>query len=572
MKVWLIYYTALLSVTGYGILPAEAALSREGKAIDENEQPFSPLGTNWKLTQTPPPSEQLSPSPSEIPLPDTETPLLTPDATVRVNAVNVVGSTVFSEDDFAEVISFLIGKEATFEDLLAIRSAITNLYTSQGYTTSGAFLPPQDVSNGVITVQVIEGELEEIEIEGLIRLNESYVRSRLALAGKAPVNINQLEESLQLLQLNPLFERVQAELKAGTSPGKSILILSLTEAPAFSAAYLVENRDSPSVGSVRHNAILTHQNLLGWGDNLSFQAGFTEGVDSYNINYEIPVNPRNGIVEFRYSKNDQVVIEEPFNPLDLVSHSENISLGFRQPLIYTPTQEFTLGLSATLRESQTFLFEDIPFSFSLGPENGESRVTVLRLSQDWTQRSLNRVVAVRSQFNVGIDAFNATINEDAPDGRFFSWIGQFQWVQALNEQGVVAISRLTTQLTPDSLLPLEQFSIGGIDTVRGYRQNQRVADNGIVGSVEVRFPIVNKPDGVGLVQVAPFFDVGTVWNNESEVTSPNTLVSTGVGLRWQINPGFEARLDWGIPLNEIEQPSNTLQDNGIFFSIFYQPS
>ncbi|HEY9874740.1 MAG TPA: ShlB/FhaC/HecB family hemolysin secretion/activation protein, partial [Candidatus Obscuribacterales bacterium] len=378
-----------------------------------------------------------------------------------------------------------------------------------------------------------------------------------------------LEQALQLLQLDPLFSRVQAELKAGTTPGRSVLTLNLTEANPLEAGYLLDNRESPSVGSVRNNAIFSHQNLLGLGDRLSAEAGFTQGVNSYAVNYDIPLNARNGTLNLQYSRSRQTVIEEPFAPLDLNSNTQTISLGFRQPLTLTPTNEFALGLSADLRRSRTFI-GDIPFSFTTGPENGRSQVTVLRFSQDWVERGQQRVLAARSQFSLGLDALGATVNDTGTDGRFFSWVGQFQWVQSLGNN-VVSIARVATQLTGDSLLPLEQFSIGGIDTVRGYRQNQRVGDSGIVGNFEVRFPVVNKPDGIGLIQIVPFFDIGTIWNNSSEDTNSNTLLSTGLGLRWQVGSYFEARLDWGIPLKHISQPGDTLQDNGIFFSIRLNP-
>lgn len=119
-------------------------------------------------------------------------------------------------------------------------------------------------------------------------------------------------------------------------------------------------------------------------------------------------------------------------------------------------------------------------------------------------------------------------------------------------------------------MPLEQFSIGGIDTVGGYRNNQRVADNGIVGTAEVRIPIIRDLDGFGLLQLAPFFDVGTTWNNNGN-TDSSTLASVGLGLRWQLGNFLSARLDWGIPLISIDQQGDSLQDNGIFFSVSIQP-
>ena len=112
------------------------------------------------------------------------------------------------------------------------------------------------------------------------------------------------------------------------------------------------------------------------------------------------------------------------------------------------------------------------------------------------------------------------------------------------------------------MLTPEQFSIGGMDTVRGYRQNQIVADNGILGSVEVRFPLTSNPD---ILQVAPFFDIGKVWNNQNSDPDITTIASLGLGVRWLIQPDLSLRLDYGIPLTKIENQGNSLQDNGLYF-------
>jgi hemolysin activation/secretion protein len=178
------------------------------------------------------------------------------------------------------------------------------------------------------------------------------------------------------------------------------------------------------------------------------------------------------------------------------------------------------------------------------------------------------VLAARSQFSSGLDALGATVNNTGTDGRFFSWLGQFQYVQSLGNDVIVA--RVATQLTGDSLLPLEQFSIGGVDTVRGYRQNQSVGDSGVVGSLEVRFPVVRQPKGIGEIQLVPFFDIGRVWNSNGDITKPRTLLSTGLGLRWQLNDSLSARFDYGVPLNRIKRAESSLQDQGIYFSLFMQ--
>ncbi len=529
----------------------------------EPNLPLPPLPTT--PPETPTPSRPLAPPP--------ETPQNLPaelDVKVTVKEIEILGSTAFSPAELQTAVSSFIGQEATFEELLAIRTAITQLYIDNGYTTSGAFLPSQDLTDGVVRIQVVEGGIERIDIQGLRRLRPDYVRDRIGLAAQAPVNLRRLEEALQLLQLDPLLDTVQAELSAGTAPGFSVLQLNVTEAQPLSLAVIGENRDSPSVGSLGGTVTIAHNNLLGFGDRLSVDYGLTQGINSYNFSYQIPLNPHDGTLSLSYGRSRSDIIEEPFSRLDINARTSTFSVGFRQPIVRTPSSEFALSLSLDLHQSETFLLEDIPFSFSLGPEKGKSRVTALRFTQDWTNRSATRVLAARSQFSFGLDALNSTINENGIDGRFMSWVGQFQWVQALGGDAIF-IARAGAQLSNDSLLSLEQFSIGGIDTVRGYRQNQRVADNGIVGSLEFRLPIVQQPEGIGTIQLAPFFDIGTVWNNEDVTPNPNTLASIGLGLRWQVSPDFSAQLDWGIPLISVDDEGNTLQDQGITFSVQFQP-
>jgi len=527
----------------------------------------------------PKPSESPRPLPGETPTlpllpelqtpPTQESPEVTPPSSdsIFIKKIEVLGNTVL-QDEIAALTQSYKNRLVTFEELLELRSFIIQLYINNGYITSGAFLPNnQDLSSGIIQIQVVEGEVEQIEIGGLRRLREGYVRSRLKRATSTPLNQQRLEEALQLLQLDPLIEQVNAELVAGSTPGSNILRVSLKEAPAFHAAFAVDNNQSPSIGSIQGSVEVSHDNLLGFGDRYSAQYGRTEGLDLYDMNYTIPVNARNGTLSFRYNNGDSRIIEEDFRDVGIRSETQTYSLGFRQPLTRTPTREFALSLGLDLRRSQTYILNDIPFSFTEGPENGEAKVTVIRFSQDWVNRGTRRVLAARSQFSLGIDAFDATINNTGTDAQFFSWLGQFQWVQQLSPRNLL-VARIDAQLTPDSLLSLERFSMGGVDTVRGYRQNQLVADNGILGSVEVRVPLTSDPR---ILQLAPFFEIGTAWNNRDIDPNPATIASLGLDLRWLITPNLSLRLDYGIPLISVGERGNSLQENGLYFSIRYQP-
>ncbi|HEY9764313.1 MAG TPA: ShlB/FhaC/HecB family hemolysin secretion/activation protein [Trichocoleus sp.] len=530
----------------------------------------------------PDPAEQTLPAPTEplVPTPQSPARPILPPTTLpvsptspasefafQVNQIEVVGSTVL-QAEIANLVQPLEGQTLTLEDLFDLRTAITNLYIAQGYVTSGAFLPNnQDLSDGVVQIQVVEGSLEEIQVNGLGHLQEGYVRDRIALATQTPLNVRRLEEALQLLQVNPLLARVSAELTAGSAPGQTLLILDLTEADPFLANFGVDNNRAPSIASLQGTTSLTHLNVLGLGDQLSVGGGFTEGLKLYTVSYALPLNAYDGTLEVRYENARSRIVDPRFVELGIRNESESLGINFRQPLTRSVNSEFALGLGLDLRESRSFILDDIPFSFSEGANRGVAKVSALRFSQEWVNRDINTVLAVRSQFSLGINAFGATVNESGPDGQFFSWLGQAQWVQQF-APGTLLLTRLTTQLTPDSLLPVERFSLGGAETVRGYAQNQIVTDNALLGSVELRLPLSSIPNEL---QLTPFIDAGAGWNNDSPDPDSSFLLGTGLGLRWQPAPELSVRLDYGIPLIGVRRTGSSLQENGFYFSVNFQP-
>ena len=205
--------------------------------------------------------------------------------------------------------------------------------------------------------------------------------------------------------------------------------------------------------------------------------------------------------------------------------------------------------------------------FQQGQKTGD-RKSVPYVSRKTMERGQNRVLAARSQFSLGLDAFGATVNDTGTDGQFFSWLGQFQWVEQVTPR-TLSLIKFNTQLTGDSLLPLERFSLGGVGTVRGYSQNQLVADNAVNASAELRIPLTRD---ASVLQVTPFLEAGYGWNNQTDNPANNFLLGTGVGLRWQATPNIFLRTDYGVPLVNSGDRGSSLQDNGFYFSVTYQPN
>ena len=448
---------------------------------------------------------------------------------IKIYQIEVEGSTAFSSETIEALVSPYINKKVNFEQLLRLTQIITDLYVDRGYTTSGAFLPKQDISDGVVKIQVVEGRLENIEIEGLKHLKKSYISSGLRQVTRMPLNVNELQQALEKLKREPLIEQVEAELVQGTSRGSSVLILGIQEARIIDGRLIVDNHNSPSIGEIQGIVFLSHKNLLGIRDRAEFQYNLTEGFSNYDINYKITLNFEGTAIGFGYRKGESQIIEEPFNEVDIRAEADTFSLDFILPIISSQTTESNISFSFDRALSKTFIFGDKPFSFADGTDNGRSQLSVFRLKGDFLKRSNNSVLSVRSQLSWGVDLFDATVNENAPDGLFLSWVGQLQFAIALDkDQDIVWITSITTQLANDSLLPFEKITLGGVSTVRGYRQNSFVGDNGVVASL-------------------------------------------GLGIDWQIRDFLGVRLDLAIPLIDVEQRGDSLSDNGISFSVEFSP-
>ena len=539
-------------------------------------QPSSPSPSPLPLPETPaplPPPEDLLQSPTQ-PSPEAETPGETVPGNITVEKFEFIGNTAFSSEKLAEITKPFTNRPISFSELLQARTAVTEFYVNQGYITSGALIPANQTiqgQGGVVTIQVVEGGLEEIKISGTRRLNSNYVRSRLAVATSKPLNRERLLEALQLLQLDPLIANLSAELSAGTRPGFSLLEVRITEAKTFSTQIGIDNGRSPSVGSFRRRLQVNEANLFGLGDGLSIAYSNTDGSDSFDTSYTLPINPYNGTFSLSYGTTSSDVIEPPFDRLDIYAASRYYELTLRQPIVQTPTQQFTVGLTASRRESETSLLE-IPFPLSAGADDeGRTRISALRFFQEWTQTGTREVIALRSQFNIGLGAFDATLNESGPDSRFYSWQGQAQWVRLLAPETLLLV-RGNVQLADRTLVPLEQFGLGGLESVRGYRQDALLTDNGVLLSAELQYPVLRVPQVQGVLQIIPFIDFGTAWNSSgTEDPDPNRLLSVGLGLQWRQSPRFSARLDWGIPLVNLSSRERTWQENGLYFSVQYNP-
>ena len=359
-------------------------------------------------TEKSPPADVLSKPPSAFDREDELASMLR----VFVKEIRVTGSTVFTPEELSEVAQPYVNREITTEELEDLRKALTALYTDNGYINSGAYIPDQEIQDGVLTIHLIEGQLSNIDIEGTDHFFPWYFSSRIKRSAGPPLNIQPLQERLQLFLEDDRIARLNSELRPGLRPGEANLHVQVEEARPYHAFLEFNNYQSPTVGAERGLATFIHRNLLGLGDPFSITYGRSEGVDPLiDVSYLLPFTPWDTALIVGYRKNDFEVIEAPFDALDINSKLNSYIIGLRQPIYRTVGKELAFTVIGEYQENKTTLL-GVPFSFTPGTRNGVSNVAALRFGQEWLDRRPGQVFVLRSRISVGIDVFDATINHN----------------------------------------------------------------------------------------------------------------------------------------------------------------
>ena len=516
------------------------------------------------LSETPDSSLSSSPVPE-----NGHPPMPTVGPSFVLRGVAFEDNTVFPNQELEVIAKDFVGKKVTLADLEELRYRLTRHYTDQGYINSGVILKSgQQVTDGIVIYQVLEGHLSEVRINGTERLLPDYVRDRIWPDPESPFNIKSLQERFQLLLRDPLFERLNGKLLPGAQAGNAILELDVTRARSYELSFGANNYRPPSTGSELGYVTGVLRNLSGYGDNLGLIVGVTGGANELFANYSVPFTSYDSRLALNFYRSDRSVIEEPLKELNIDSETWGVELGLFHPVYRSLRRTVTLGMILARRNSQTFLLGD-PFPFSPGAnDKGESRVTALRLSQELVDRTPEQALALRSTFSVGIDALSSTVHsEGRPDSRFFAWLGQTQYARRLWNEGIQLILRGDVQLTNDRLLDLERIAEGGIRTVRGYRENELVRDNGYDVSAELRYPVWRgeKQSILGdLLQIAVFMDYGSAWNKAD--SRHEELHSVGGGLLWNPTSHISADFYYAHALKKARpKEDHNLQDDGIHF-------
>ncbi|WP_181256787.1 ShlB/FhaC/HecB family hemolysin secretion/activation protein [Merismopedia glauca] len=453
--------------------------------------------------------------------------------TSQIIEFSFAGNRSFSNEELQLVVAPYLGLEVDLSNLVAVRQAITKFYRERGYPSAIALIPLQEIQGGVVKIEVKEGKLTQVKVTGNSRLSNDYLTGQINVA--SPLNVNDLENQLQLIKQNPLIEDLKGELVAGDEVGTAVLKLQIQEIDWKSWRYSLDNYASPVSGKWQHSVTYVNPSLRGRGDTLGAKVTLTEGGSNYQVFYEFPVQTNGAAIDLNFSKSQRQIVEKPISVLDLQSEAQKLSIGYKQPLVRQPQQKVNLNFGVDWQSSETFL-DGERFPFEQTSDNGKTEIITARLGQEWSQQNSDRAIFVNSKFSVGTGTKSQS---------FFSWVLTGEYYQKIGN--LTAKAKIGLQLATPQLFPTEQFALGGIDTVRGYRFNEFLSNNGMVGNLELQIPVSRN------LQVDPFLDFGQIWGDNRE-----TIGSAGVSTVWKLNSNLLLRVDLAFPFTDNQSADNWL--------------
>lgn len=509
--------------------------------------------------------------PEETPLPQSQP--KQHSATIELNAIVFEGNTVFATKELEKLAQPYLHRLVSTEELEELRKQVTHYYINHGYVTSGATFPTNPIQGKILQIKIVEGQIGETRVRGEKRLRNSYIINRLIPDNKVPLNMNELQDRFRILLTDPLFDRLNGRLLPGTDRGLSILDLEVTRARPYQFSVVSDNYRAPSVGSIAVGSNAWVRNLTKQGDLLDFtfltSAPTGGNAYQYSGSWIVPISDYGTKVYFSINNANVSIVEEPLTSINIKSNTFSVEGGVNQTLIENLKRRLSLSAGIGFKDNETRLLGE-SFSFIPGLPSGKNQISTVRINQEYIERWDRLVWAFRSTFSVGLDAFGSTIqsNHLNPDSEYFAWLGQTRGVWNLAAIKSDLVMKGAVQVSNDPLLPLERMAVGGRHTVRGYRENQLVRDNGYAGSAELLIHLIGNSQERLRFDLVPFFDFGAAWNNlDSTPASTNTqhIYSAGIGLQFRVHR-ISSEFFWAQRLeSKSTQQHGDIQDSGIHF-------
>lgn len=491
-----------------------------------------------------PPSQQGDASPAGA-----ETPAGTPATRFDIRAFQVRGNTVLPPDVVERAVYPFMGPGRTAEDVEAARAALQKAFEDRGYVAVSVFLPEQSVDGGVLQLQVQQQAIGQVLVEGDTRNAETVRAQAPSLTPGQTPNLPDFQRDVIAMNQIP-SRRVTPELRAGVAPGTLDVVLSVDEASPFHASAELNNFSSAATTELRAAGTVRHDNLWGRGDSLSLSVQIApERPDDalvFSGNYLTRLGTGTQLLLYGVHSDSDIAVVGGTSVIgqgDIFGARLIRALGSREGFYHSLTvgmdwknfgEDVLLGA-----DRDSVPIEYFPFTAAWrGDWTGDRRNTDLTLTTTFGIRGLGDGLErfMDKRFQARPSFFTVKL-----DGSHTEDFGP----------GLQIYSHFTGQWSPDPLISNEQFSVGGMGSVRGYFESEMMGDWGFALQTEVRSPELFGGDGVlNSLRLHAFLDSGMAGIHRAlpSQTRRESLMSTGLGGRIRLLDYLNGAVDLGVPV------------------------
>jgi hemolysin activation/secretion protein len=512
-----------------------------------------PPSSGGLIQQVPPaPTPQRAPPDVRIEQGGKPSAPLADDTRIRVNALSITGQTVYSVGQLLEITGFLPGREFSLSELRAMAARITDHYNRNGYIVAQAYLPAQNIRDGTVAIQVIEGRYGKVVLRNSSNLNEGLANGLLSgLNAGDTITIAPLEERLLLLSDLPGVG-VRSTLVPGEAVGTSDLIVDVVPGRRVNGSVEADNHGNRYTGEFRLGGTVNLNNLAGQGDVLSVRALASSGLTYGRISYQAQFG--RATLGVAYTALEYRLGRE-FENLGAHGTAQIASVYGSYPLIRSRnTNLYALaGFDAKTfhdRIDLTNATTDRKIGVATFGLAGDHRDNwggggFSAYSGTWSAGSLD----IETPAARAADALTARSNGG------YSKLG-FHAMRLQTLGGPFSLyAAIRGQFASKNLDISEKMSLGGAYAVRAYPEGEAYADQGYVLNLEARMLLPKPANLVGQMHLVGFVDTGSVTINKNPWLpgdNTRTLSGAGVGLTWADYNNFVVRAYWAHKLgNEI---------------------
>ena len=463
------------------------------------------------------------------------------------------GNLYYSNEELEEIIKEAVNKELVYDQLINVTRAISNHYKANGFLAT-AFLPPQDINDGVIKIKITEAVLGTIifDVEEEEKLNISKENIRLKLLYKIEdsgvLNIDQLDKNVRNLNKIPGINAL-AELEEGKNFGETNVKVTAINTETIFGNTLVDNNGSRSSGYNKITNTINIDGLFNMGDRLAFTNVLSgdhhvkdnhEESNYYAVSSTMPVGYNGMLATLRVSKMEYK-LSAPFDSTKPSGYSSEYNLSLNRPLIVSPNfnlnTSFSLGNNKYVNDLGTGNNSDkdvLKSIFNLGFDSRDER-----LGGGINYGSFALSLAKNDLTN-NLSNYETDQSTSDNNGRNFKGTLNLNRMQKLTDKTNLLV-KFNGQLAADNLDGADQFSLGGPNAVRAYPSSEAAGDAGFVASLELKRNLFKN------LESTLFYDYGKIklhkslwndWNSTNKLKNNYHLQGYGVSVGIPIFQNF----------------------------------